>query len=216
MRFLTLVFLSFTFFLPLNAQTFSEQLQKAKSGEGSVIIYQESLLKYLLDGVEPKKELSLAPVFKANPRTERKKVAIHKKEASKVEDEHSSTNHELTSQKKTEERNTITIGEQESTDTQYKVYRRSYTINGYRVQIYSGDNSREARRKASSLGQIVKYNFPDVPVYTHFYSPHWICHAGNFRTYQAANTFLHKLKEIGKFGEATIIKTKIQVGINDD
>lgn len=87
--------------------------------------------------------------------------------------------------------------------------------NGYRIQVYSGGNSRAAKTEANMMGQRVKSLFLELPVYTHFISPHWICRVGDFRTYEEANEMFQKLKETGRFGEAVIVKSKVNVYVND-
>ena len=47
-------------------------------------------------------------------------------------------------------------------------------MNGYRIQVYSGGNSRQAKNEATMMGNRVKSLFMDLSVYTHFSSPHWI------------------------------------------
>ena len=83
-------------------------------------------------------------------------------------------------------------------------------ITGYRVQAYSGGNSRADRQKAENIGNAIKMRFPDLPIYVHFYSPRWICRVGNFRTYQEANAVLKEIKDMG-YGQACIVKGKITV-----
>lgn len=92
-----------------------------------------------------------------------------------------------------------------------KVYRSKYTTVGYRIQVYSGGNSRAAREQAMRKGNQVKKYFADMPVYTHFYSPRWTCRIGDFRSYAEASRALSELKSTGAFGEAVIVKCKIQV-----
>lgn len=95
-------------------------------------------------------------------------------------------------------------------DTSKKVMRGGKKITGYRVQAYSGGNSRADRQKAESIGNAIKQRFPDLPVYVHFYSPRWICRVGNFRTYQEANEVLAEIKDMG-YRQACIVKGKITV-----
>lgn len=83
--------------------------------------------------------------------------------------------------------------------------------NGYRIQVFSGGNSRAAKTEANMMGQRVKSLFLELPVYTHFISPHWICRVGDFRTYEEAHEVFQKLKETGRFPEAVIVKSKIIV-----
>ena len=83
-------------------------------------------------------------------------------------------------------------------------------VTGYRVQAYSGGNSRADRQKAENIGNAIKMRFPDLPIYVHFYSPRWICRVGNFRTYQEANEVLKEVKSMG-YRQACIVKGKITV-----
>ena len=94
-----------------------------------------------------------------------------------------------------------------------KTYRQRRRQAGYRIQIYSGDNSRQARQKAYQLGYLFKSYFPDIPVYTHFYSPHWVCRAGDFRTIGEARSVLGKMRYIKGLSGAAIIRSTIQVEI---
>lgn len=83
--------------------------------------------------------------------------------------------------------------------------------NGYRIQVFSGGNSRDAKTQAYQLGQSVKELFPELVVYTQFISPHWKCRVGDFRTFEEANNVYTKLKETQRFREAVIVKSKINV-----
>ncbi len=83
-------------------------------------------------------------------------------------------------------------------------------MTGYRVQAFFGGNSRADRQKAERTRNAIKSMFPDLPIYVHFYSPHWICRVGNFRTYQEANEVLQEIKGMG-YSQACIVKGKITV-----
>ena len=85
-----------------------------------------------------------------------------------------------------------------------------YKINGYRVQAFAGGNSRKDRQQAEQVGNQIKSNFPEVPVYVHFYSPRWICRVGNYRTYEEAHQMLLSLRKMG-YSEAVVVKGKITV-----
>ena len=97
----------------------------------------------------------------------------------------------------------------DSTDTRKKVI-KGYKVNGYRVQVFAGGNSRNDRIKAERIGSEVKAQFPGVPVYVHFYSPRWICRMGNYRTYEEAHEVLTRVKNLG-YDSAIIVKGKITV-----
>lgn len=95
-------------------------------------------------------------------------------------------------------------------DTRRKVLRKSYKVNGYRVQVFAGGNSRNDKIKAQRIGNEIKQAFPEQPVYVHFYSPRWICRIGNFRSFEEANNILHQIQKMG-YKQACIVSGKITV-----
>lgn len=95
-------------------------------------------------------------------------------------------------------------------DMRKKVMRGGYKVTGYRVQVFSGGNSRADRQKAQKAGNDVKMRFPNQPVYVHFYSPRWICRVGNYRSLQQAQWMLKEVKKMG-YTSAIIVKGKITV-----
>ena len=89
-------------------------------------------------------------------------------------------------------------------------------IDGYRVQVYAGGNSRDAKRKAYQTEDLVRSKFPDQPVYTRFVNPRWICHVGDFRTRAEALDFLRDVRRTGKFSEAITVRCKINAIVYDE
>jgi hypothetical protein len=92
----------------------------------------------------------------------------------------------------------------------HKKVMKGYKVNGYRVQVFAGGNSRNDRLKAERTGENIKSAFPDEPIYVHFYSPRWICRMGNYRTYEEAHEVLRRVKQLG-YDSAIIVKGKITV-----
>lgn len=88
---------------------------------------------------------------------------------------------------------------------------KKYTSSGYRIQVYSGDNSRRGKNEAHSIGLRVKGYFNSLPVYINFISPHWVCRVGDFRTYEEASEYFRQMKSMGGFAEAVIVRSKITV-----
>ncbi len=93
-------------------------------------------------------------------------------------------------------------------DTGKKVIVNAQKVQGYRVQVFSGGNSRNDKNQAESIGEQIKRLFPDQPVYVHFYSPRWICRMGNYRTYDEAQAMLARVREAG-FKQASLVKGTI-------
>ena len=82
-------------------------------------------------------------------------------------------------------------------------------INGFRVQLYSGGNSRMDKMRAQSMAQTAKGMFSQSSVYTQFISPHWVCRMGDFKTHEAALMQLREVRATGCFPEAVIVRCKV-------
>ncbi|WP_028898588.1 SPOR domain-containing protein [Prevotella sp. HJM029] len=120
---------------------------------------------------------------------------------------------ETTEQKRTDSTTKTPESEEEEApivDMRKKVMRGSRKIVGFRVQAFAGGNSRIDRQKAEQASIVIKTKYPEEPVYVHFYSPHWICRVGNYRTFEEANSMLQKVKALG-YRQANIVKGKITV-----
>ena len=84
---------------------------------------------------------------------------------------------------------------------------------GFRVQIYAGNNSRVARNEAQRAANKVKETFPEMPVYTYFQPPRWLCRVGDFKSIEEAHVAMRKLKGSGEFKEAAIVREQINIPI---
>ena len=162
-------FLIFSFSQSLFAQTqpFTERLQKAVSGQGTVRLHQDADIVALVNG------------------TARRSVTT--------------TRSLLTST------DSLLL----ANDSLLMGTGRKVRMNGYRVQVYAGGNSRDAKRRAYQVDALVKKLFPEQPVYTRFVSPRWICHVGDFKTRAEALRLLKDVRRTGKFSEAITVRCKI-------
>lgn len=84
---------------------------------------------------------------------------------------------------------------------------------GFRIQVYAGNNSRTARTEANAMGNKVKEDFPEIPVYTYFQPPRWLCRVGDFKSMEEAYATMRKLKESGNFKEVSIVREQINIPI---
>lgn len=213
------------------AQTYTKHLQEKRDGKANVTVTQSREIEELVNSAnvsartqEPVGKPSNTTVNKNNNNTPTKKQNNHEATQSK----HTATQHNGDSThvdaKKTEhadankpehsnshkEDSSDSDTESVAVDMRKKVMRRSYKVNGYRVQVFAGGNSRNDKIKAQNAGNAVKQAFPSQPVYVHFYSPRWICRIGNFRTYEEANAVLYQVKKMG-YKQACIVSGKITV-----
>lgn len=84
-------------------------------------------------------------------------------------------------------------------------------VEGYRVMVYSGNNSRTAREEANKMAQYMKDNFPGAEVYVVFESPIRSCLYGDYRTREEAEAVMYKLKATKKFREISVKKCLINL-----
>jgi hypothetical protein len=89
--------------------------------------------------------------------------------------------------------------------------KKTLKARGYRVQVYAGNNSRVARSEAHSMAARVKGEFPELPVYTFFQPPRWLCRVGDFRSIEEADATMRKLKRTGVFKEVSIVREQINI-----
>lgn len=68
-------------------------------------------------------------------------------------------------------------------------------VTGYRIQVYAGNNTRSARTQAGEMEKYIKEKYPDLPVYTVFRSPRWLCLVGDYINYEEAYETMRKLKK---------------------
>ena len=174
--------------------TFTERLQKSNTGEGKISVTQDKSIDELVNGSaaikQPQKDKpEQKPTVSATPK-DKDTTAATEKSAPK-------------------ENETQTAITPDSVDVHKKVM-KGVKVNGYRVQVFAGGNSRNDRMKAERTGENIKSLFPGEPIYVHFYSPRWICRMGNCRTYEEAHEILKKVKQLG-YQSAIIVKGKITV-----
>ena len=190
---ITILILCIGIFFNADAQTYTQRIQKQVAGQGTVTIHQDSVIDNLVNNATLGIRSAGQPASKTTPTT--------KPQTSQT----SQTSHvaqPIQTNTGSEAIDTI--------DTSKKLIRNGYKVSGYRVQAFAGGNSRADRIKAEQIGNNIKAQYAEVPVYVHFYSPRWICRVGNYRTYEEAHQMLLSLRKLG-YTQATIVKGKITV-----
>ena len=195
-----------------NAQTFTQRLQKSNAGEGKVTVTQSKEIDDLVNG--PQDVVTQSTQSTQNTPTTQKNQTTPTTQKSLDPLKPDSAKSEETEKPQQPERPQITSLPDTTPDTTYmeprKKVMKGYKVNGYRVQVFAGGNSRDARVKAERTGREINALFPGEPVYVHFYSPRWICRMGNYRTYEEAHQMLNAVKKLG-YNSAIIVKGKITV-----
>lgn len=219
-KFVTLLFILTCATIHSEAQSFLDHLQKKEPGKASVKVSQSKDIDELVNG---KVKITITTLPQAPTTSKSKqddKPLIHPltpQKQDKITDKtkEDRNNNQESSAKATERRATK---EDTSTfeldiptiDMRKKVMRKSYKINGYRVQAFAGGNSRADRLRAESIRDNIKQVLPNEPIYVHFYSPRWICRVGNYRSYEEAARILKQVKGLG-YKQACIVRGKITV-----
>lgn len=83
-------------------------------------------------------------------------------------------------------------------------------IQGFRIQIYAGGNSRKNKQEAELIASRARALVNGHSVYTNFISPRWVCRVGDFRSHSEAFEALSILKSSG-FPNAIIVKSPILI-----
>lgn len=80
---------------------------------------------------------------------------------------------------------------------------------GYRIQIYAGGNTRFAKEEAQKAAAYIKANYPEIPVYTDFVAPRWVCRVGDYKTIEEADQVMRMLKKSRKYKEIAILPNQL-------
>lgn len=170
----------------LSAQvTFTAHLTAEREGQGRVRLHQASDLEKRVNGqAEKKTETAAVPAPPATKNTQPADAVPASPVAKKEAD--STTHVEATR---------TTVRKQKAT--------------GYRIQIFTGGNSRADRQAAEQSGRTCREAFPELTAYTHFLSPRWVCRVGDFATQQEAAEYAAKIREKNLFREVSIVKSVV-------
>ena len=196
-------------FTTAGAQTFLQHLQQRQQGQGMVTVNESRGIDSLVNNILP--PVSERKTDKSSKKDSEKISDKDKHDSAKNEtDKHDSAGKEPDRTRTEYKRHEPTTDENVTVDKRKKVMVNGHCANGYRVQVYRGGGTRDAKQKAQSIGNKLKNSFPGQPVYVHFYSPNWIVRMGNFRSQEEAVRVLRQVKNAG-FGSATLVRGPITV-----
>lgn len=91
------------------------------------------------------------------------------------------------------------------------VYGDAPQVEGYRVLVYSGNNSRQAREEANAMADYMRANYPGAEVYVVFESPIRTCEYGDYRTREEAELVMYRLRKTKRFKEISVKKCMINL-----
>jgi len=200
-QFIAILLLSFCSSAGVQAQSFLGNLKEKAQGEGTVTVSQGADIDELVDNARLSRQTNAPSGSPAEGRA----VQGNGGSAASSKGGHSASPAPSAGARPSDD-----DVDSQAVARGKKVLANSRKVTGYRIQAYSGGNSREDRQKAERIKAAIKAKFPEVPVYVHFYSPRWICRVGNFRTYDDAARMLKEIRGMG-YSQACIVKGKISV-----
>ncbi|MBQ2208970.1 MAG: SPOR domain-containing protein [Prevotella sp.] len=185
------------------AQTFTQRIQQPAAGQGTVTIHQNTDIDQLVNNAQLAPMRSATTTLTPGTKPDTNDATAYATTANTAT---ANTANPATATTSSDTAEPIDA----PVDYTKKIMRGGVKINGYRVQAFAGGNSRKDRLKAEQIGNKIKANYPNEPVYVHFYTPRWICRIGNYRTYEEAHQMLVSVRKLG-YTQATIVKGKITV-----
>lgn len=190
------------------AQTFLQHLQQVQPGQGTVTVNEKTAIDSLVNNILPQPQVK-------KPDTPAKKNDDKKNDKPKSDSTKTETQTKPDSAKNSGEHARVehhqpVVDENAPVDTRKKVMKHGRQVSGFRIQVYRGGSTREAKQQAQSMGNKLKNKFPGQPVYTHFFSPNWTVRMGNFKTQEEAVKMLKQVRSAG-FGSATLVRGPITV-----
>lgn len=226
-RLLSLFFIACYATTGIAQKAYTDSLQQ-KQGKAKVVIYQDDDIRRLVNNIPPTKKQAAAKVANTSPVTgtkEATKSAIKSQTAQKSTSKTTSESSEKAQPKRATTSNTTTKAASNKADSvtpppakkeeekplPYALAGPRVAMQGYRIQVYSGGNSRQARTTALSVGQKCQSVYPELGVYTAFVSPRWVCYVGDFRTHGEAQVYANRMRASGGFRQATVVRSKVLV-----
>jgi hypothetical protein len=90
-------------------------------------------------------------------------------------------------------------------------------INGFRIQVFMGNDPKKSRAEAFDKQNLIRSAFPDMETYINYDTPNWKVLAGDFLTQEEAGFFKETLqKEFPQFGkEMYVVMDKINLRIEE-
>lgn len=195
------IFLLFSLSVAANAQTnIIQRLQSDVPGQGKVVIHQDEAITALIGN-------------KHNTAARKPVSTIESKSVSSKKEAPGTIlldNSKHKSMRKEESASSLDLT---LDDVESEAPKKIVKTAGYRVQVYAGNNTRNAKLEAMRVASDVRSFFPEISVYSFFSPPRWLCRVGDFRTMEEAYSMMRKLKATRVFHEVSIVKDRVNVSL---
>lgn len=110
-------------------------------------------------------------------------------------------------------RHESTTGNEPTETTTTPTRRHAVHKAGYRIQVYSDNNQRQAKAKAQRIAASIGKQFPHYGLYLTYNAPYWRLRVGDFTSQEAARSAMSALRS--KFpslaGDMRVVRDKVKV-----
>ena len=164
--------------------TFTERIQVVRAGQGVVTIHHDAAIDELVNG-----RREAVPARRQGNDNQRQPVS-------------QGQNRQQEGAERQDDR--------EQTDSIAASPRRTRRVMGYKIQAFSGSDSRRDRQQAEQVKSELRVLFPGEEVTVHYNDPRWLCRMGNYATRAEAQEALAEVRRMG-FPSATIVRDRVKV-----
>lgn len=175
-------------FYAQSATGYSAHLRQKEAGKGTVTIYQSKEIEHLVDNTRKAAEV------KAETKSSTHTTAEHSGKTPATAKEH----HTEASQ---------------PTAATHKRYneRARHKVQGFRICIFTGGNSRKDKEKAYQMAKLCSAKFSELATYPTFITPRWVTYVGDFRTREQAQKYVTLIRKARFTYEVRIVRSEVNV-----
>lgn len=187
------------------AQTFTDHARKQNNGGGRLTVVQDTELDNIVNNKRGKTTQTTQTAKKAEAKPAKKAdVASDDVQKKNKASDKSTANTAIPAAKPAS-----TVRSSSSRQGNSYVARQRVASQGYRIQIYTGGNSRNDKNEAQQMRVKCQKQFPELAAYVHFISPHWVCRVGDFNTRESAARYVSRLRKARISYEVRIVSSPI-------
>ncbi|WP_314936428.1 SPOR domain-containing protein [Alloprevotella tannerae] len=187
------------------AQTFTDHARKQNNGGGRLTVVQDTELDNIVNNKRGKTTQTTQTAKKAEAKPAKKAdVASDDVQKKNKASDKPTANTAIPATKPAS-----TVRSSSSRQGNYYVARQRVASQGYRIQIYTGGNSRNDKNEAQQMRVKCQKQFPELAAYVHFISPHWVCRVGDFNTRESAARYVSRLRKARISYEVRIVSSPI-------
>ena len=187
------------------AQTFTDHARKQNNGGGRLTVVQDTELDNIVNNKRGKTTQTTQTAKKAEAKPAKKAdVASDDVQKKNKASDKPTANTAIPATKPAS-----TVRSSSSRQGNYYVARQRVASQGYRIQIYTGGNSRNDKNEAQQMRVKCQKQFPELSAYVHFLSPHWVCRVGDFNTREEAARYVTRLRKARVSYEVRVVSSPI-------